>query len=63
MTTSMPAVSSRFAETSSRTPSCIQTIFGSGSSASTSSTMPGTAFEARKMSTMSIGSGMSASFA
>ena len=63
ITTLIPAASALAAASSWRTVSCIQMTFGSGSSARTSSTIGGTASEARKTSTMSIGSGMSASFA
>src|SRR5690606_25657518 len=60
MTTLIPAASARAAASSSRTVNCVQSTFGNGSSCSISSTIPATALEARKTSTMSIGTGISA---
>jgi hypothetical protein len=59
MTTVSPASSARRAASSLRTPICIQTTFAPMAMAS--STIGGTAAEARKMSTMSIFSVMSLS--
>ena len=63
MTTRMPFSSSRAAVSSWRTVSCIHTTLGSVSIARISSATPGTAADARKMSTMSTGCGRSASAA
>ena len=61
ITTLMPASSARLAASSLRMVSCIQITCGFGLSVSASSTIAGTCSEARKMSTMSTGSGMSLS--
>ena len=61
MITVMPSASARAAAASLRTPSCIQMTRGLDDKASASSTTPPAASELRKISTMSIGLGISAS--